>query len=228
MANEPTVLCEAAEEAAPHWTNVACACCSDADAMDAPQQSTQRREADAEQTARRALAPGAATSVADAPRERQAVALSATKFDMHQHCATGDEEALEVRVRANLACGVRRATILALRLATDGRAEVGRRNDWLLAAAWRHRRMIVPFVTVIEDDDGAAGMGEEYVATFGAALVASSSSVGRAPSFGRLTTTCIRRPCAGSITWPSRAACPSWLTCGSAARTRRAIPWPTL
>lgn len=84
------------------------------------------------------------------------------KIDFHQHCMHGDLEGLEALMAANAAWGVYRAVLLSLRFPRDTRREVRRRNDWILAMGQTYDALI-PFVTVIEDDPGAADMFKEYL-----------------------------------------------------------------
>lgn len=78
--------------------------------------------------------------------------------DAHQHAQADDDEGLANLHRVNTELGIRHAVLLALRQPGSDRRDVQRRNRWVLAAARRYRGAFIPFVTVVEDDPGAATM----------------------------------------------------------------------
>ena len=94
--------------------------------------------------------------------EQRARSLLAVKIDMHQHCTACDDDGLATLLKANKACRVRCAVLLALRPPGSTVADVRRANDWVMSAAARHPSEIVPFITVLEDDPGASAMVREY------------------------------------------------------------------
>ena len=84
-------------------------------------------------------------------------------IDCHQHCQANDAEGLENLHRINVACGVIHAVLLALRQPGSDVSDVQRRNRWVLDASRRYGSHFIPFVTVIEDDPGAAAMLESAI-----------------------------------------------------------------
>ena len=94
-------------------------------------------------------------------RSKRARSLLAQKIDIHQHCTACDDDGLATLLKANKACRVRCAVLLALRPPGSSVADVRRANDWVMSAAARPSE-IVPFITVLEDDPGASAMVREY------------------------------------------------------------------
>lgn len=88
--------------------------------------------------------------------------LQAPKIDFHVHCATGDEEGLAALLRSNRAAGILQAVLLALRSLHATIEDVRRANDWVLSACARHASELIPFVTILESDIGAAAMLRDY------------------------------------------------------------------
>lgn len=89
--------------------------------------------------------------------------LQAPKIDFHVHCANGDEEGLEALLRSNRSAGISKAVLLSLRSWDASVKDVRHANDWVLSACARHASELIPFVTILESDEGAAAMLREYV-----------------------------------------------------------------
>ena len=84
-------------------------------------------------------------------------------IDCHQHCQANDAEGLDNLHQINVACGLIHAVLLALRQPGSDASDVQRRNRWVLDASRRYGSHFIPFVTVIEDDPGAAAMLESAI-----------------------------------------------------------------
>lgn len=85
-------------------------------------------------------------------------------IDCHQHCQVDDAEGLDTLHRINVALGVSHAVLLALRHPGGDAKDVRRRNRWVLDASRRYGGAhFIPFVTIIEDDPGAAAMFESAI-----------------------------------------------------------------
>lgn len=85
---------------------------------------------------------------------------TAPKIDFHQHCTPGDEKGLQELLEAGHDWGIESGVLLSLRLPRSSRQDVRARNDWVLEMGAKYPS-VLPFVTVIEDDDQAPRMFAE-------------------------------------------------------------------